>query len=191
MGHSFVPRLTLIASRVVSLSPDLAAEILAHSEVHFSYLVLHRDQDFKGQTVIHPACRKNLLMQGYLGQFPEAVMETESLLPWADSDLIQIMFGGELAAILEVEAMLQSKALAEKVRLTKTYYPHKNLGIIDLLDKDCSKRTAVEFLAGYYGIIPRRDIGYWRQSQRSGNAGLCRNRRGGGKLCRRTQGPGI
>lgn len=134
------------------LKPDLAAEILAFSEVHFSYLVLHRDQDFRGQTVIHPACRKNLLMQGYLGQFPEAVMETESLLPWADSDLIQIMFGGELPAILDVEAMLQSKALAEKVRLTKTYYPHKNLGIIDLLDKDCSKRTAVEFLAGYYGI---------------------------------------
>ena len=28
-------------------------------------------------------------------------METESLLPWADSDLIQIMFGGELPAIME------------------------------------------------------------------------------------------
>ena len=30
---------------------------------HFSYLVLHRDEDFNGQTVIHPACRKNLMMQ--------------------------------------------------------------------------------------------------------------------------------
>ena len=134
------------------LKPDLAAEILAHSEDHFSYLVLHRDQDLKGQTVIHPACRKNLMMQGYLGQFPEVVMETDSLLPWADSDLIQIMFGGELPAIMEVEAILKSKALVERVRLTKTYYPHKNLGIIDLLDKDCSKRTAVEFLARYYGV---------------------------------------
>jgi len=134
------------------LKPDLAAEILALSEDHFSYLVLHRDQDFKGQTVVHPTCRKNLLMQGYLKQSPETVMESESLLPWADSDLIQIMFGGELPAIMEVEAMLQSRALADKVRLTKTYYPHKNLGIIDILDKDCSKRTAVEFLAGHYGV---------------------------------------
>jgi Cof subfamily protein (haloacid dehalogenase superfamily) len=134
------------------LKPDVAAEILAHSKDHFSYLVLHRDKDSKGQTVIHPTCRKNLLMQGYLGQFPEAVVETESLSPWADSDLIQIMFGGELPAIMEVEAMLQSRELAEKVRLTKTYYPHKNLGIIDLLDKNCSKRTAIEFLAGYYSI---------------------------------------
>ena len=134
------------------LKPDLAAEILALSEDHFSYLVLHRDQDFKGQTVIHPTCRKNLLMQGYLSQSPEAVIETESLLPFADSDLIQIMFGGELPAIMEVEAMLHSTALADKVRLTKTYYPHRNLGIIDLLDKGCSKRTAVEFLAGHYGV---------------------------------------
>jgi len=134
------------------LKPGLAAEILAHSQDLFSYLVLHRDQDLDGQTVIHPACRKNLLMQGYLGQFPEAVMETESLLSWADTELIQIMFGGELPAILEVEKMLQSKALVEKVNLTKTCYPHKNLGIIDLLDKDCSKRSALTFLGGYYGV---------------------------------------
>jgi hydroxymethylpyrimidine pyrophosphatase-like HAD family hydrolase len=91
-------------------------------------------------------------MQGYLRQFPEAVIETESLLAWVDSYLIQIMFGGELPAIMEVEAMLQSWALAEKISLTKTYYPHKNLGIIDLLDKDCSKRSALEFLAAYYGV---------------------------------------
>jgi Cof subfamily protein (haloacid dehalogenase superfamily) len=134
------------------LNPGLAAEILAYSQDHFSYLVLHRDQDLNGQTVIHPACRKNLLMQGYLGQFPEAVLETGSLLPWADTNLIQIMFGGELAAMLKVEEMLQTNALVERVKLTKTYYPHKNLGIIDLLDKDCSKRTALEFLAGYYGV---------------------------------------
>ena len=134
------------------MKPDLASEILAHSHNHFSYLVLHRDEDFSGQTVIHPACRKNLLMQGYLDQFPAAVMETESLMRWADSDLIQIMFGGELSAIIEIEEMLRSTSLAEKVRLTKTYYPHKNLGIIDLLNKDCSKRTALEFLAEYYGV---------------------------------------
>ena len=52
--------------------------------------------------------------------------------------------------------MLQSKALAEKVRLTKTYYPHKNLGIIDLLDKDCSKRTAVEFWQGITVLPAKR-----------------------------------
>jgi hypothetical protein len=91
-------------------------------------------------------------MQSYLGQFPAAVMETESLLQWADSELIQIMFGGELAAIMRIEEMLQRTSLAEKIRLTKTYYPHKNLGIIDLLNKDCSKRTALEFLAEYYGV---------------------------------------
>jgi Cof subfamily protein (haloacid dehalogenase superfamily) len=134
------------------IKPELAAEILSYSPEHFGYLVLHRDQDLNGQTVIHPSCRNNLLMQSYLGQFPAAVMETESLLQWADSDLIQIMFGGELAAIMRIEEMLQRRSLAEKIRLTKTYYPHKNLGIIDLLNKDCSKRTALEFLAEYYGV---------------------------------------
>jgi len=139
-----------LASRF--LNPLLAAEILAHSEQYFSYLVLHRDRDSHSQTVIHPACLKNLPMQAYLGQFPEGVMEAESLLPWADAELIQIMFGGELSAILHIEDMLQSSGLLEQVKLSKTYYPQKNLGIIDLLDRDCSKRTALEFLAEFYGF---------------------------------------
>ncbi|MGH9426556.1 MAG: HAD family hydrolase, partial [Terriglobia bacterium] len=68
------------------------------------------------------------------------------------TELIQIMFGGDLPAILKIEEMLHSMALVAKIKLTKTYYPHKNLGIIDLLDKDCSKRAALEFLAQYYGV---------------------------------------
>lgn len=134
------------------LEPCIAAEILAHSQDHFGYLVLHRDQETDGQTVIHPDCRKNLLIQSYLGKFPRAVVETESLLPLADAELIQIMFGGELPAIQKIEELLCSMPLAAKINLTKTYYPHKNLGIIDLLDKACSKRAALEFLAEYYGV---------------------------------------
>jgi Cof subfamily protein (haloacid dehalogenase superfamily) len=134
------------------LDPCIAAEILAHSQAHLGYLVLHRDRDFDGQTVIHPACRKNLLIQGYLGQFPAAVVETESLLSSADTELIQIMFGGEPPAIQKIEEELHSVALAAKINLTKTYYPHKNLGILDLLDRTCSKRAALEFLAGHYGV---------------------------------------
>ena len=134
------------------LKPGVAKKILAYAHEHLGYTVLHRDQEFNSQTVIHPACRKNLLMQGYLGQFSETVVETESLVTWADADLIQIMFAGELAAIMEIEGILRFRAPDEQLRLTKTYYPHKNLGIIDVLDKGCSKRTALEFLAGYYGV---------------------------------------
>ncbi|MBM3802034.1 MAG: HAD-IIB family hydrolase [Acidimicrobiia bacterium] len=134
------------------LKPGFAAEILSLSQGHLGYLVLHRDQDFQGQTVVHPECRQNARMQNYLGQFPEAVLETESLLPWADEHLIQMMYGGELPRIREIEAVLRSKTLAAKVKLTKTYYPHKNLGIVDVLDRDVSKRVALEFLARYYGV---------------------------------------
>ena len=134
------------------LKPSLAVEVLAHTQHHLAYLVLHRDQESKGQTIIHPTCRRNTLMQRYLGQFPEAVIETELLTSWADAELIQIMFGGDLQVIMEIEKLLGSSALVEKVKLTKTYYPHKNLGIIDLLDRNCSKRAAVEYLAAYYGL---------------------------------------
>ena len=38
--------------------------------------------------------------------------------------------------------------------MTKTYYPEKGLGIIDLLDKGCSKGAALRYLASYYGLMP-------------------------------------
>jgi hypothetical protein len=41
-----------------------------------------------------------------------------------------------------------------KIKLTKTYYPEKNLGIVDILDKNCSKRRALEFLADSFGHQP-------------------------------------
>ncbi|MCI0723129.1 MAG: HAD-IIB family hydrolase [Acidobacteria bacterium] len=134
------------------LEPELAARILARSKDYLRYVVLHRDQGADGQTLVHPACRQNLLMQSYLGQFPDAVLQTESLLQGVDSELIQIMFGGELAAMMEIEHLLQAAGLLENVKLAKTHYPQRNLGIIDLLDKGCSKRAALEFLAAFYGV---------------------------------------
>ena len=147
------------------LKPGLAAEILAYSQDHFSYLVLHRDQDFNGQTVIHPTCRKNVLMQGYLGQFPEAVMETESLLPWADTDLIQIMFGGELPAILKLKRCFRSERLVEKSQADQNL-----LSAQESRDHRSSGQGLLE--AHCFGVssrvlrsISRRDTGDWRQSQ--------------------------
>ncbi len=118
---------------------------------YLQYVVLHRDIGANGQTVVHPACSTNQKMQGYLSQFPEAVLECPALETMVNSELIQIMFGGELTAMLELERLLADSSRFEEMKLTKTYYPGKNLGIIDLLHKNCSKRTALEFLVELYG----------------------------------------
>lgn len=134
------------------IAPEAACRVLQQTRDYLQYTVLHRDAGDNGQTVIHPVCSQNRKMQSYLAQLPEAVLETSSLETLVDSELIQIMFGGELPAMLDLERLLADSGLLEHVRLTKTCYPTKNLGIIDLLDKECSKRTALELLARLYGV---------------------------------------
>jgi Cof subfamily protein (haloacid dehalogenase superfamily) len=136
------------------LSPQIASKILEATIPFLSYTVLHRDKSLQGQMVVHRKCRENQLLQGYLSKMPQSVLEVECLENAVDPDLIQVMFSGVLPAMLEVESCLNRLGLLEYVKLTKTHYVDKNLGIVDILHKDCSKRQALEFLAGFYGCLP-------------------------------------
>lgn len=137
------------------LSPQIASEILVATAPFLAYVVLHRDKPLQGQMVTHPRSQENRALQGYLEKMPQSVYQLESLQDAIDEDLIQIMFSGPLPAMLEVERSFENCGLLEKVKLTKTYYAEKNLGIVDILDKDCSKRCALEFLAGFYDCQPQ------------------------------------
>ena len=150
----------LSAERMASqfIAPEVAVEILSKTEEFLEYTVLHRDSTSDGQTVIHASCQQNPIMTGYLGQLPQSVIQVDSLMEGIDSDLIQVMFAGPLPAMLGIEERLSGQGIAMKIRLTKTYYPAKNLGIIDILDKACSKRSALEFMTGYYGFLPEETM---------------------------------
>jgi 5-amino-6-(5-phospho-D-ribitylamino)uracil phosphatase len=131
---------------------EAAVEILGVTQDYLRYTVLHRDVTADGQTVVHPSCLGNLMMQTYLRQFPNSVLETASLPEMVDPELIQVMFGGELGAMVKIEAHLRNSGLLDRIKLTKTYYPERNLGIVDVLHSNCSKGAALEFLASSYGI---------------------------------------
>jgi len=137
------------------LSPEIAYEILAVTDPFLPYIVLHRDKPLQGQMVTHPRSLENRALQGYLEKMPQSVYQLERLEDAINDDLIQIMFAGTLSAMSEVEKSFENSGLLEKVKLTKTYYAEKNIGIVDILDKDCSKRCALEFLAGFYDCQPQ------------------------------------
>src|SRR5438093_7987744 len=137
------------------LSPEIAHEILAVTDPFLPYIVLHRDKPLQGQMVTHPRSLENRALQGYLEKMPQSVYQLERLEDAINDDLIQIMFAGTLSAMSEVEKSFENSGLLEKVKLTKTYYAEKNIGIVDILDKDCSKRCALEFLAGFYDCQPQ------------------------------------
>jgi len=140
--------------RAQFIRPEIALQILSGTEDYREYVVLHRDKNEHGQQVVHPSCRDNALMQKYLAHFPAGVLESQTFTDVLDKDLIQVMFGGHLPVVQEIEKHLLGSGLHTRVNMTKTYYPEKGLGIIDLLDKGCSKGAALRYLASYYGLMP-------------------------------------
>ena len=133
---------------------ETARRILTMTEHFREYLVLHCDKNELGRQVVHPSTRRNPLLQNYLSHFPDGIFETQDVMEALDEDLIQLMFSGPLSAVQEIEEFLRFNDLQSHVTMTKTYYAEKDLGIIDLLDKGCSKGTALKYLAGYYGLVP-------------------------------------
>jgi hypothetical protein len=54
-------------------------------------------------------------------------------------------------------AALQGCHLAEEITVLRTEYPARDLSIVDILNKDCSKGHALERWAAYRGI-PREQV---------------------------------
>lgn len=134
------------------LEPEAARAILSTTASFAHCTVLHKDRPAAGQLVVCARPRTNGQLHHYLNKVPQATVQVESLRNEIDSDLIEIMFSGPLDLMEAVESCLKESGLHQSVRIAKTYYWEKNLGIIDVLNKGCSKRSALDFWARSHGI---------------------------------------
>jgi len=73
------------------------------------------------------------------------------------TDPVQAMFCGPIPRMQEALAALQACHLAEQITVLRTEYPVRDLSIVDVLNKDCSKGHALERWAEYRGI-PRDQV---------------------------------
>ena len=134
------------------LAPEIATAILSATSGYTHCTVLHKDRPAAGQMVVCSRPRTNGQLHHYLSKVPGVTVQVESLQSEIDGDLIEIMFSGPLRVMEAVEGRLKESGFEQHVRIAKTYYREKDLGIIDVLNKDCSKRSALDFLARSQGI---------------------------------------
>jgi Cof subfamily protein (haloacid dehalogenase superfamily) len=149
-GHGSIPLARFY------LSFQAAREVLKISHAFVSLLVLHLEDEADGFMVVHPASMQNLVLQRYLSKNHQRIITTESLNEFATARLIQIMFAGDLAQLDEVEDELRQIPAEIKPHITKTCYPARNFGIMDVLDGSCSKGKALHSLALQMGIHPQQ-----------------------------------
>jgi Cof subfamily protein (haloacid dehalogenase superfamily) len=103
-------------------------------------LVLERMDELT--TSIRQWLEKNL-------QFIEFVIPIENALV---TDPVQAMFCGPIARMREALSCLEASGFEEEVTIVRTEYPLRDLSIVDVLNRNCSKGHALERWARHRGI---------------------------------------
>jgi Cof subfamily protein (haloacid dehalogenase superfamily) len=128
----------------------LAAEMIAFR----GNLVITFDQESKGALVLEHTQELTGSIQRWLKsnmEFIEFVVPIEAALT---HDPVQAMFCGGVERMQQAQATLLASDLKPHVTVLRTEYPHRDLCIMDVLNRDCSKGHALKRWAAFRGLGP-------------------------------------
>ncbi len=114
--------------------------------------VITFDKESKGALVLERMDELTHSIQRWLEKnlhFIDFVIPIEDALV---ADPVQAMFCGPIARIHEVLACLNASGLRERITVVRTEYPLRDLSIVDVLNRHCSKGHAVERWARHRGV---------------------------------------
>jgi Cof subfamily protein (haloacid dehalogenase superfamily) len=119
--------------------------------------VLTFDKRGKGSIVLEHLNDLELSIRRWLEKnmdYIEFVIPVENSLV---TDPVQAMFCGPIPRMHQALVALKACHLFDEITVLRTEYPARDLSIVDILNKDCSKGHALERWAGHRGI-PREQV---------------------------------
>lgn len=114
--------------------------------------VLTFDREDKGAIVLERMEELTSSIQRWLEknmQYIDFVVPLESSLT---CDPVQAMFCGTIPRMQQALAALAACGLENEITVLRTEYPHRDLCIVDILNRGCSKGHALERWANYRGV---------------------------------------
>ena len=114
--------------------------------------VITFDKESKGALVLERMDELTSSIQRWLEknlQFIEFVVPIEDSLV---TDPVQAMFCGPIARMRDALCTLEAGDLGDRVTILRTEYPVRDLSIVDVLNRDCSKGHALARWACHRGI---------------------------------------
>ena len=130
----------------------VALEVLEIVRAHRPYTVVVFDLPGRGQVTMEDCA----IPEGPLGWYLRTSMDHLLLVPdlsaAVKTDAVQVMVGGPPARIEAAESLLRESSTGSSVSLFWTKYPERNLALFDIMNRGCSKGTALEFWAAQCGI---------------------------------------
>lgn len=100
----------------------------------------------------------NAFTEGPLGWYVRTSLDHLLLVPdlkaVVTSDPVQLMMGGPQGRIEPAEILLRDSPVGPSVELTWTKYPARDIAILDIMNRGCSKGRALKFWATRASITP-------------------------------------
>jgi Cof subfamily protein (haloacid dehalogenase superfamily) len=139
------------------LSVETCRELCCVMQEFRGNTVVTFDKESKGALVLERMDELTSSIQRWLEsniQFIEFVVPIEKALI---ADPVQAMFCGPVSRMQAAMRTLQSSRVRDKITVVRTEYQARDLCIVDVLNRDCSKGHALERWANYRRI-PREQV---------------------------------
>jgi hydroxymethylpyrimidine pyrophosphatase-like HAD family hydrolase len=136
------------------LPAEVAREVVRFTPGFRRYAVVIYDLTGRGQVVM----QEGASLEGPLGWYRRnaadvllEVVQLEAALG-PEPDPVQVLFGGPPAALEALEPLLAGSPFASRVHLTWTKYPARNIVLLDVMNRGCSKGKGLRLWAARRGI---------------------------------------
>jgi 5-amino-6-(5-phospho-D-ribitylamino)uracil phosphatase len=134
------------------LPRETAQAVLVTSADYRGYAAAFFDIPGRGQIVMHQDAAPDGPLGWYLKSCPDCILQVPDLVEQMKSDPLQVTFGGPPAAIEPLEPTLRKSPAASEVHLTWTKYLARNLSLLDVMNRTCSKGAALAYWSRQCGI---------------------------------------
>ncbi|HTC92582.1 MAG TPA: Cof-type HAD-IIB family hydrolase [Terriglobales bacterium] len=129
-----------------------ARALIAHMDAFRGQLVLTFDVDARGAIVIEELEAMTRSIRVWLERNMEYIQFVRPIEDALTADPVQAMFCGPIPLMQQAESLLQDPAIRAQATILKTQYDHRDLCILDVLNRSCSKGHAVKRWAAFKGL---------------------------------------
>ena len=136
------------------LAREVALETLSIARAFRPYTVAIFDKPSRGQVTMEEAASPDGPYSWYMAHAPSALEVVPDLEAAVTTDPVQLMIGGPPAVIEPAEGLLAGSPAAAMIHLSWTQYFSRNMSLLDVNARGCSKAAAVARLASEAGIQP-------------------------------------
>ncbi len=132
----------------------IAREVLTVGREYRAHAVAIFDIPGRGQVVMQEGAVPEGPLSWYLHKSPEFLALVPALEDVLTTDPVQLMFGGPPDHMGPLEPLLGESHVGTSVHLTWTKYFTRNMSILDVMNRGCSKGRALKLWTERCGIHP-------------------------------------